>query len=99
MLGKSLQRLFSFSSKPPNYILPTANKGPQKIASSAILDKLHEIHFEYRPLIVFGTLGSGKSAFINYMRYTYDKFTYISPYTTSKHFYHGESVGNDYHQA
>jgi guanylate kinase len=102
MLPRSLtaKRFFSNVKKTPgDYVLPTAHAPPRKVANEEILLQLENFHFEYKPLVICGSFCSGKSATIDHLRYTYDKMTYIAPYSTQKHFYNQESPGVDYIKA
>lgn len=82
MLAKGFsRRLFSNLKKTPgDYILPSAPKGPTKHANTDLLHALDGIHFDYRPLVVIGSICSGKSTTIEHLSFKYNKFVRIIPY-------------------
>ena len=100
MLSRNIiKRCFSLNKTPGDWVLPSNIKPPNHGVNEDMVQKYAHILFDYKPLVVCGSFCSGKSATIDHLRYTYDKMTLIAPYTTRKHFYHGESLEHDYLKA
>ena len=53
----------------------------------------------FKPLIICGPMGVGKTSLINYLRYNHPEFKYVVPYTNRTAFDKSEIEGTDFIKA
>lgn len=54
---------------------------------------------KFKPLVIAGPVGVGKSSLINYLRFNHPEFRFIVPYTTRKVFEKTEQENVDFKKA
>ena len=62
-----------------------------------VKQKVQDRKSEYKPLIIFGPLASGKTTLIDHLGYNAPKFEFVLPRTSQTIFHNGAVSGRDYH--